>query len=566
MMSLRAKLSNLGQSLEVLSKAKSKRFFVEKKAKKMKILVSDPLGKAGMDELKKEKDFVVEEKTGLPPEQLKKIIGDYEAIIIRSGTKLTKDILTAAKKLRVIGRAGVGVDNVHLETATAKGIIVMNTPEGNTISTAEHTFSMLMSLARNIPQANQSMRQGEWDRHKFLGTELHGKTLAVIGFGRIGREVMKRAIAFGMKVVIFDPFVTKDSIKDFPVDFLELKSLLKIADFITVHTPLTPETKYILNAETFKLCKTGVKVINCARGGIIEEKALYEAIKSGKVSGAALDVFEDEPPVNNPLLELPQVISTPHLGAATQEAQENVAIDVVKQVLDALHERAIKNAVNLPNLDPETYSVLKPWITLSEKIGMLYSQLFGGGIQTVTVRYGGVLTKYNLKPLTIAMLKGLLTPICGETVNFVNAPAIAQERGMAVNENRSTEKEDFTNYIEVIVNDEKSSKSGPNRIMGALFGEQFPRIVRVNEFRLEMAPEGIALFIHNEDRPGVVGNLGRILGDNHINIAEMSLGRIKKGSKTMAMTVIMTDNDVSASVLKEIKKFSPILDAKVVKL
>lgn len=537
---------------------------MEKASKKIKILVSDPLGKAGMDELKKEKAFLVEEKTGLPPEQLKKVIGDYEAIIIRSGTKLTKDILNAAKKLRVIGRAGVGVDNVHLETATAKGIIVMNTPEGNTISTAEHTFSMLMSLARNIPQANQSMHQGEWNRTKFLGTELNGKTLAVVGFGRIGREVTKRAVAFGMKVVMFDPFVTKESVKDYPVEFMDIKSLLKVADFITVHTPLTAETKYILNAETFKLCKTGVKVINCARGGIIEEKALYDAIKSGKVSGAALDVFEEEPPVNNPLLSLPQVITTPHLGAATQEAQENVAIDVVKQVIDALHERAIKNAVNLPNLDPETYSLLKPWITLAEKIGMMYSQLFSGGIQSITVRYGGVLTKYNLKPLTIAILKGLLTPICGDTVNFVNAPALAQERGMAVTESRSTEKEDFTNYIEIVVNDEKSAK--PNRIMGALFEQEFPRIVRVNEFRLELAPEGIALFIHNEDKPGVVGTLGGILGTNKINIAEMSLGRIKKGSKTMAMTVIKTDNDVPASVLQEIKKFSPILDAKVVKL
>ncbi len=531
--------------------------------KLMKILVSDPLGKAGMDELRKESSFQVDEKADLKPEELKKVIGDYDAIIIRSGTKLTKDILESAGKLRVIGRAGVGVDNVHLETATARGIIVMNTPEGNTISTAEHTFSMLMALARNIPQAYASMKQGEWKRTKFQGAELNGKTLGVIGFGRIGREVSKRAAAFNMRVVIFDPFVTADSVKDYPVEYMNLKALLAEADFITVHTPLTPETKYILNKETLQLCKTGVKIVNCARGGIIEEAALAEAVQSGKVGGVALDVFEQEPPpADHPLLKFPQVIVTPHLGAATVEAQENVAIDVVKQVIDALHERAIKNAVNLPNLDPETLRVLKPWINLAEKIGKLYAQLFSGGIQLVTVRYGGELARYNLKALTLALVKGLLTPMCGATVNFVNAPALAKERGMTVNEVLSTQKEDFTNYIEIEVKDGKNV----NSILGALFGEQYPRIVRINEFFVEMEPSGMALFIQNEDMPGVVGTLGKILGDNKINIAEMSLGRIKKGAKNLAMTVINTDSEIPASVLAEIKKFSPILDAKAVQL
>ncbi len=535
----------------------------QKNKKTMKVLVSDPLGKAGMEELRQDKSLQIDEKADLKPEELKKIIGEYDAIIIRSGTKLTKDILENAGKLRVIGRAGVGVDNVHLESATARGIIVMNTPEGNTISTAEHTFSMLMALARNIPQAHGSLKTGEWKRTKFQGSELNGKTLGVIGFGRIGREVCLRAVAFHMRVVIYDPFVTKESVKDYPVEYMPLNDLLKVADFITVHTPLTPETKYIINAERLALCKNGVKVINCARGGIVDEKALLDALQSGKVAGAALDVFEVEPPpADHPLLKLPQVIVTPHLGAATQEAQENVAIDVVKQVVDALHERAIKNAVNLPNLDPETYRVLKPWINLAEKIGMLYVQLFTGGIKTVTVRYGGELGRYNLKPLTLALVKGILTPMCGETVNFVNAPAIAKERGIAVNEVLSTEKEDFTNYIEIEVKDDKSTHS----ILGALFGAQLPRIVRVDEFNVEMDPSGIAIFVYNEDKPGVVGTLGKILGDNNINIAEMSLGRIKKGDKMLALTVINTDSEVSAKVVAEIKKFAPIIDTRVVKL
>ncbi len=528
-----------------------------------KILVSDPLGKGGMDELKKEKNIQVDEKAGLAPEELKKIIGDYDAIIIRSGTRLTKDLIEAAGKLRVIGRAGVGVDNVDLPAATKQGIIVMNTPEGNTISTAEHTFSMLMALARKIPQAAASVKNGEWKRHDFLGTELNGKTLGVVGFGRIGREVAKRANAFNMKVVVFDPFISKASVKEQPIEFMDLKSLLAVADFITVHTPLTPETKYLLNEETLKLCKKGVKLINCARGGIIEEKAMLAAIQSGQVSGVALDVFEKEPPsADNPLLKMPQVISTPHLGAATQEAQENVAIDVVHQVVDALCERAIKNAVNLPSLDPEAYKVLKPWIMLAEKIGTLQSQLFPGSLKNVNILYGGEVTRYPLNPLTIAVVKGLLTPICGETVNFVNAPAMAKERGIDVTESRSTQAEDYSNYIEV----EMTAGDKKTTIMGTIVGNQQLRIVHINEFLIDVEPEGFVIFIQNEDQPGVVGTVGTILGNNKINIAEMSLGRVPQGKKMLALTVINTDNEVPEKVITEIKKFPPILDVKVVKL
>lgn len=532
----------------------------------MKVLVSDPLGAGGMTELKKEKNIQVDEKAGLPPEELKKIIGQYDAIIIRSGTRLTKDIIECAGKLRVIGRAGVGVDNVDLEAATKQGIIVMNTPEGNTISTAEHTFSMLMALARNIPQAVASVKAGEWKRTAFQGTELNGKTLGVVGFGRIGREVAARARAFNMKIAAFDPFISKASVKEHPVEFMEVKELLKVSDFITVHTPLTPETKYIINSENIKLCKKGVKLVNCARGGIIEEKAMMEAMDAGIVSGVALDVFEKEPPAaDHPLLKYKQVITTPHLGAATQEAQENVAIDVVKQVVDALYERAIKNAVNLPSLDPEAYKILKPWLNLAEKVGKLSGQIFGGSLSGVTIRYGGEVTKYTLAPLTIAVVKGLLTPICGETVNYVNAQQIAKERGIVVTESRSTQTEDFTNYIEVEVTTDAAS--GPQRVMGTLFGNKLPRIVNINEFwGLDIDPQGYVIVVKNEDQPGVVGTLGSILGKNKINIAEMSLARVEKGKTMLALTTINTDSEVSESVIQEIKKFPPILDVKVVRL
>lgn len=529
----------------------------------MKILVSDPLGKAGMDELTKEKKFQVDEIPGLKPEELKKILSNYDAIIIRSGTRLTADLIEAATKLRVIGRAGVGVDNVDLEAATKRGIIVMNTPEGNTISTAEHTFSMLMALARNIPQAVASVKAGEWKRQKFLGSELNRKVLGIVGFGRIGREVAKRAQAFGMRVVVFDPFIAKGSVTDQPVEFTDIAGLLAEADFVTVHTPLTPETKGLINGENLKNCKKGLKIINCARGGIIDEKGLVEAIKAGQVSGAAFDVFEKEPPpADHPFLGMSQIICTPHLGAATEEAQENVAIEVAVQVVDALNEKAIRNAVNLPNLDPESYRVLKPWLTLAERIGMLSMQLFEGGITNVNIRYGGEVSKYKLAPLTLAVIKGLLTPVCGETVNYVNASAMAKERGITVSEIKSTETGDFTNYIELEVNQKNSS----NLVMGSLFGNQLPRIVRINEFSLEIEPKGVILFIKNEDQPGVVGTLGNILGENKINIAEMSLGRVSKGQKVYAMTVIKTDSEVSEAVLAEIKKFSPIIDAKVVRL
>ncbi|HNX68115.1 MAG TPA: phosphoglycerate dehydrogenase [Candidatus Omnitrophota bacterium] len=528
----------------------------------MKVLVSDPLGQGGMDIFRKEKNIQVDEKVGLKPEELIKIIGDYDALVVRSATKVTKEVIEAGKKLRVIGRAGVGVDNVDLEAATKQGIIVMNTPEGNTISTAELSFSMLMAVARNIPQADAHVKKGEWKRNKFQGSELNGKTLGIVGFGRIGREVAKRANAFNMKVMVFDPFISKEAVKEWPVEFVDVPSLLKSSDFITFHTPLTNETRNILNRETFKLCKKGMRIVNCARGGIVDEAALAEAIQSGQIAGAAFDVFVNEPPAaDNPLLKLPQFICTPHVGAVTAEAQENVAVDVAKQVIDALNDRAIRNAVNLPNLDPDTLKGLKPWLVLAEKIGMLYTQLFEGSIKKVEIRYGGDPTRFKTAALTIATLKGLLKPICGDTVNFVNAPAIAKQRGITVTEGYSTETGDFASFIDVEVTQGKEV----HRIMGTLFSNQLPRIVRINEFMIDVEPEGWVLFVRNQDLPGVVGTIGTVLGRNGVNIAEMSLGRFGKGKKAFAMTVINTDSEVPAKVLAQIKKTKSVLDVKVVK-
>ena len=534
----------------------------EIKSAKLRILISDPLEASGLSELKKEKDLRVDVKTGLAPDQLKKIIADYDAVILRSATRLTKDIIEKGKRLKVIGRAGAGVDNVDLEAATKQGVIVMNTPESNSISTAEHTVSLLLALTRNIVQANHSLKKGEWKRGHFIGSELFGKTLGVIGFGRIGREVAKRALGFGMKVIAFDPFLSIDAVKQPEIQLVQdLKKVLREADFITIHTPLHDDTYHFIGKEEFALMKKGVRVINCARGGLIDEKALREAIKSKKVRGAAVDVFEVEPPTShNQLLALTEVIATPHLGASTEEAQESVSVAVAHQVADALLNRGIKNAVNLPNLDGETFNVLRPWLNLAEKLGLFHTQLFEGNLQRVDVKYSGEVTQYNLAPLTIAVLKGLLTPVCGESVNFVNAPTLSKERGITVDESKTTQVEDFVNAISVTV---KTSKR-TNTIVGSLFANKDPRIVRINEFRVDAMPKGYMLVITNVDKPGVVGTVGTLLGKRGINIAEMTLGRKKEG--TYAITVINTDNVIPAPVLKELKSCRHIIDARVVKL
>ena len=526
----------------------------------MKVLVSDKLGKKGLDILEQEKAISYDLKPGLPPEELKEVIKKYDGIIIRSGTKLTKDILSGVSNLKVIGRAGVGVDNVDIETASKKGIIVMNTPGGNTVSTCEHTIAMIMALSRKIPQAAASLRNKEWKRGQFMGSEVFRKTLGIVGFGRIGKEVAKRMLSFGMKVLVFDPFISSETTPQVEVEFVNFEDLCKRSDYITIHTPKTSETKYLFKKETFAVMKKDVRIINCARGGIVNEKDLYDAIKEGKVKGAALDVFESEPPHESPLVSLDSVIAVPHLGASTEEAQENVGVAVAEQVIDALLGRGIKNAVNLPSFDAETMNALRPWVNLSERIGTFITQFSKGeGLSRITIKYSGEVTQFQLTPLTLAVIKGVLIPILeGAEINYVNAPVIAKERGIEVIESKSSQLGDFANAISIEIQTGKTTTS----VVGTLFGNNDPRIVRVNDYHIDADLKGIMLCIQNQDKPGIVGEIGTILGKNKVNIAQMTLGRKQEGD--VAMTVINTDQKIPSDVLQQIKKLDKIVDALVV--
>ncbi len=526
-----------------------------------KILVSDPLSDKGLKILKDVKEFQVDVKTELKPEALKVAIKDYDALIVRSATKVTKDIIDAAKGLKVIGRAGVGLDNVDLEAATQKGIIVMNTPAGNTTSTAEHTFSMILALSRNIAPANASIKKGEWKRSKFMGVELYGKTLGIVGLGRIGTEVAKRALSFGMKILAYDPFLSREVAKSLSIEIVELKDVFKRADYITVHTPLTPETTHMISTKEFALMKNGVRIINCARGGIIDEPALLAAIKEGKVGGAAIDVFEKEPPApDNELLKLENVVATPHLGASTEEAQVNVAIEVAEIVRDALLGRGIRNAANYPCVDAAAYKILEPYINLSEKLGAFASQLVEGRFQEVNINYSGDIIQYDLSSLTMALVKGLLSPILKETVNFVNATTLAKERGISIKESKSSKEEEFVTLIKIEIKTDKEAR----KVAGTLSPNKQPRIVKIDGYYVETTPKGEMLVLQNWDRPGIIGHLGTLLGKHKINIAAMTFGREKREGK--AITVLSVDSPVSDEVISKIKKTEDVLAVKVIKL
>jgi D-3-phosphoglycerate dehydrogenase len=527
----------------------------------MRLLVSDPLSEEGLKILREVKDFQVDVKTDLKPEDLKKIIKEYDALLVRSATKVTKEIIDAAENLKVIGRAGVGLDNVDLEAATQKGIIVMNTPGGNTISTAEHTMSMILALARNIPQASSSTKKGEWKRSKFMGIELYGKILGIIGFGRIGKEVAKRALSFNMKIMTYDPFLSREVAETMGIEVVELKELLRDSDYITVHTPLTEETKHMISNDEFALMKKGVRLINCARGGIIDEAALINAIKEGKVAGVAIDVFEKEPPApENELLKLDNVVVTPHLGASTEEAQINVAIEVAEIVRDALLRKGIRNAANYPSVEAEVYKVLEPYINLAEKLGMFSAQLVEGRFQELSINYSGEIIQHDLSPLTMALAKGVLSPILKETVNFVNAIALARERGIKIREAKSSKEEEFVNSIQLDIKTDKEVR----RVAGTLSSNKQPRIVKIDEYYVEVSPTGYMIITQNWDRPGIIGSLGTLLGKYNINIASMTFGREKPGGK--AVSVLNVDSSVSSEILDKIKKIENILSVKVLSI
>jgi len=527
----------------------------------IKILVSDKLSEEGLKILESVKEFQVDVKTELKPEELKGIIKDYEALLVRSATKVTRDIIDAASKLKVIGRAGVGLDNVDLEAATQKGIIVMNTPAGNTISTAEHAFSMILALSRNIPQASASTKKGEWKRSKFMGVELYAKTLGIVGFGRIGKEVAKRAVSFGMQVLAYDPFLSKEVAESLGIKVVELNELFQHSDYITVHTPLTNETKHMISTAQFAIMKKGVRVINCARGGIIDEVALVTAIKEGKVAGAAFDVFEKEPvSPDNELLKLDNVIVTPHLGASTEEAQANVAIEVAEIVRDALLGKGIHNAANYPCLEAEACKVLNPYIALAEKIGSFSAQLVEGRFQELDISYSGEIAAYDLSPLAMGICKGLLYPILKETVNFVNAVSLAKERGIKIKEGKSSKEEEFVNLIKLSLKTDQETRV----VWGTLSGNKQARIVKIDEYYVELYPTGEMIYIENWDRPGLIGSLGTVLGQNGVNIAAMTFGRDKPGGK--AISVLSVDSQVSTELAGKIKKLENILTIKGIRV
>ena len=527
----------------------------------MKILVTDSLAPEGLEVFKNAEGFEVDVKLGLKPDELKKICPAYDGWVIRSGTKITADLIEAAKNLKVIGRAGVGYENIDADTATKKGIVVMNTPGGNNVTTGEHTIALMMALARHIPQAVASLKGGKWDRNKFVGVEMCNKTIGVIGLGNVGRIVAERAAALRMKVIGFDPFIAAENIARMGVQPGTLDDIFTRSDFITVHVPLTPDTQGLINKAAFAKMKRGVRIINCARGGIVDEVDLAEAIKHGKVAGAALDVYVDEPPPpQHPLLNLDQVITTPHLGASTDEAQLNVAIAVAEQMVDFLAKGVVRYAVNVPSVSPELLQVLRPYLTLGEKLGSLHAQMAAALPEEVQVEYRGDVTQYNVAPLTLAVLKGLLSPVMEFAVNYVNAPILARERGMKIVESKGEEATDFASSIIVRAKDGKETLE----VEGAIFAAKHPRIVRVNSFYLEAVPEGYILVLQNKDVPGVVGAVGTILGNHGLNIAGMELGRSEKGGNAISFTHV--DEAVSKKALDELRALPQIVSATLVKL
>jgi D-3-phosphoglycerate dehydrogenase len=521
----------------------------------MRVLVSDNIAQKGVDILTNA-GLEVDVKTGLSPDELKKVIGEYDALVVRSATKVTADIIEEARNLKVIGRAGSGLDNVDKAAATKRGIVVMNTPGGNTITTAEHAVSLMLSMARQIPQATASMKAGKWEKKKFRGVELYSKTLGIMGLGNIGAHVAKVALGLGMNVITYDPFLSHEKAKSLGVRVVTFDELIKGSDFITIHTPLTKETKGCINKKSIAKMKDGVRIINAARGGIVDETALHEALQSGKVAAAAFDVFEKEPPEDSPLLGLENMITTPHLGASTDEAQENVAQAVAEQIVDYLIHGTIRNAVNIPSVSADLLPELQPYMNLAEKLGSFLAQTFEGAIDEVNIEYRGDVARLLPEPIKIAALKGLLEPVLQESVNLVNAPVIAKDRGIRVKE---TTTDDAGEYNSMLVIRVRSGSQG-STVSGVLHGKKDPRIITIESHVIEVVPGGYILFLTNNDKPGVIGDIGTLLGKNNINIARMQFGRENEGG--IAISVVSIDSPASKELLNEISKFPNVLTVK----
>lgn len=528
----------------------------------IRVFVADDVSDSGLEPLR-DAGFVVDKKTGLGVEALRAELADSDGLVVRSETRVNSELMDAARKLRVIGRAGVGVDNIDVAAATARGIVVMNAPDGNTITTAEHTMALLVALARNVSQADSSVKEGKWERKRFIGVELQGKSLGIIGLGRIGRAVAARARAFGMKIVAHDPFISPEEARDLEIESVALDEVFSRADFLTVHTPLTSETRGIIGAQAFAKMKKGVRIINCARGGLVDEAALYEAIKSGAVAGAALDVFEQEPPPSDhPLLSLEEVIATPHLGASTTEAQEGVAFTVAEQMRDYLLTGALRGAVNVPSLGAKELSLLQPYLALAESLGRFQAQLVDSAVREVRMDFAGEMVELDAAPVTRAFLAGLLRDVSAR-VNVVNAFVIAEERRIAVTTSyrRGGEMAQAI-YTRVIGEGGEHSVSGT--VFGIAGGGREGRITEINGFRIEAFPRGHMLVMHNRDVPGVIGRVGTILGERGINISEFHLGRRERGGEAMA--VIEIDAPLDRETIDAIRSFAPVISARQIEL
>jgi len=519
-----------------------------------KVLISDALSPAAV-EIFKTRGVEVDQKVGLKPDELAAIIDQYDGLAIRSSTKVTKELLEKATRLKVVGRAGIGVDNVDVPAASAKGVVVMNTPFGNSITTAEHALAMMFALARDIPQANASTHAGKWEKSKFMGVELCGKTLGVVGCGNIGSIVADRAVGLKMKVVAFDPYLSDERATKLGVEKADLDTLFAKADFITVHTPMTEQTRNIINAAAIAKMKKGVRIINCARGGLIDEVALKAALESGHVKGAALDVFLEEPAKTNALFGMENVICTPHLGASTNEAQENVALQVAEQMSDYLMSGAVTNALNMPSVSAEDAPRLKPYLQLAQQLGSFAGQMLEGDLNSITIEYEGQVAALNVKPLTATVLMGLLAGQL-ESVNMVNAPVIAKERGISVSETRREQARDYQTIIRVKV----ATSAGEDVVEGTLVGGAKPRVTLVNGVAIEAEISPEMLLIRNEDKPGFIGRLGSALGDAKVNIATFHLGRTQPGAD--AVLLVSVDQTVAPDLLASIGKLPSVVKVK----
>jgi D-3-phosphoglycerate dehydrogenase len=531
-----------------------------------RITVTDKLAPEGLEVLhaaqRRFEDLEIDDCPGLGAKDLAARLRDSDALIIRSSTQVTADVIAAAARLKVIGRAGIGVDNVDVEAATRRGIVVMNTPGGNNVTTAEHTIAMMLSLARSIPQATASMKSGKWEKAKFTGSEVYNKTLGIVGLGNIGRLVAERAQGLGMKVVAFDPFITAERAKELEVELVALEELYARADFVSVHVPLQNETRNLIDAAALAKMKPTARLINCARGGIVDERALAAALGAGRLAGAALDVFEKEPPpAGHPLLGLDAVVCTPHLGAATEEAQVNVSVAIAEQVIDFLFHDEIRNAVNVPSISAEHMQLLQPYLSLGAKLGSLQAQLLREAPRELRIEYAGDLPAEDLRPVTLAILRGLLNRLMeSSTVNYVNAPEIAAERGLEIVESKTTASKGYVQLITVQVR----TANGQVEVAGAIFGRDVIRLVKIDHFYLEAVPEGFILMLHNRDVPGVVGAVGTLLGEVGINIAGLQLGRERVGG--MAISLVHVDERIPEPVLERLRKLANIVSAELIEL